>query len=713
MKKLLQKIFILIFLVTLIVLFKQMGWGQYFTLSYLKQNQVDFLQYYQNHKLLTLGSYFGIYILATALSLPGATILTLGAGALFGLTSGLIMVSFASTIGATLAFFMARFLLQDWVQDKFQGKMEDINQGIEKEGPFYLFTLRLIPIFPFFMINLVMGLTKMKTVTYFLVSQIGMLPGTLVYVNAGTQLAQIESLKGILTFNIILSFSLLGIFPLIAKYFISFLKKQKVYKGFKKPKSFDYNMIAIGGGSAGLVTSYISAAVKANVALIEKNKMGGDCLNTGCVPSKALIKSAKIVHNSKKAKDYGLDSIDVKFDFKKVMERVQNVIKKIEPHDSIERYTELGVDCIQGAAEIISPWEVKVNGKTLTTKNITIATGASPFIPPIPGVDLVSPLTSENLWELKELPKRFVVLGGGPIGAEMAQSFARLGSEVYLIEMLDRIISIEDPIVSEMIKKKFEEDGIKVLTGHKASEFKFENNQKVLIAQKDGKDVIIEFDQVLVAIGRKANTKGFGLENLNVEMRPNGSINANDYLQTNYPNIYVCGDVTGPFQLTHTAAHQAWFCAVNGLFGSFKKFKVDYDVIPWCTYTDPEIATVGVNETMAKKKGISYELTEYGIDDLDRAIADNDDYGVVRVLTVPGSDKILGATIVGSGASNLLLEFISAMKHGFGLNKILGTIHIYPTMGEANKYLAGNWKKKQVSLKTLGWLKKFHKFTRS
>lgn len=713
MKKILPKIFILLFVVTLIVLFKQMGWSQYFTLSYLKQNQAEFLQYYQNHKILTLGSYFGLYILATALSLPGATILTLGAGALFGLTSGLIMVSFASTIGATLAFFMARFLLQDWVQSKFQGKMEDINQGIEKEGPFYLFTLRLIPIFPFFMINLVMGLTKMRAITYFLVSQIGMLPGTLVYVNAGTQLAQIESLKGILSFNIILSFALLGIFPLFAKYLISFLKKQKVYKGFKKPKSFDYNMIAIGGGSAGLVTSYISAAVKAKVALIEKNKMGGDCLNTGCVPSKALIKSAKIVHNSKKAKAYGLESIEVKFDFKKVMERVQNVIKKIEPHDSMERYTELGVDCIQGAAEIISPWEVKVNGKILTTKNITIATGASPFIPPIPGVDLVSPLTSENLWDLKELPKRFVVLGGGPIGAEMAQSFARLGSEVYLVEMLDRIISIEDPIVSEMIKKKFEEDGVKVLTGHKAREFKFENNKKVLIAEKDGKDVIIEFDQVLVAIGRRANTKGFGLENLNVEMRPNGSINANDFLQTNYPNIYVCGDVTGPFQLTHTAAHQAWFCAVNGLFGSFKKFKVDYHVIPWCTYTDPEIATVGLNETMAKKKGTAYELTEYGIDDLDRAIADSDDYGVVRVLTVPGSDKILGATIVGTGASNLLLEFISAMKHGFGLNKILGTIHIYPTMGEANKYLAGNWKKKQVSEKTLGWLKKFHKFTRS
>lgn len=713
MKKILPKIFILLFVVTLIVLFKQMGWSQYFTLSYLKQNQAEFLQYYQNHKILTLGSYFGLYILATALSLPGATILTLGAGALFGLTSGLIMVSFASTIGATLAFFMARFLLQDWVQSKFQGKMEDINQGIEKEGPFYLFTLRLIPIFPFFMINLVMGLTKMRAITYFLVSQIGMLPGTLVYVNAGTQLAQIESLKGILSFNIILSFALLGIFPLFAKYLISFLKKQKVYKGFKKPKSFDYNMIAIGGGSAGLVTSYISAAVKAKVALIEKNKMGGDCLNTGCVPSKALIKSAKIVHNSKKAKAYGLESIEVKFDFKKVMERVQNVIKKIEPHDSMERYTELGVDCIQGAAEIISPWEVKVNGKILTTKNITIATGASPFIPPIPGVDLVSPLTSENLWDLKELPKRFVVLGGGPIGAEMAQSFARLGSEVYLVEMLDRIISIEDPIVSEMIKKKFEEDGVKVLTGHKAREFKFENNKKVLIAEKDGKDVIIEFDQVLVAIGRRANTKGFGLENLNVEMRPNGSINANDFLQTNYPNIYVCGDVTGPFQLTHTAAHQAWFCAVNGLFGSFKKFKVDYHVIPWCTYTDPEIATVGMNETMAKKKGTAYELTEYGIDDLDRAIADSDDYGVVRVLTVPGSDKILGATIVGTGASNLLLEFISAMKHGFGLNKILGTIHIYPTMGEANKYLAGNWKKKQVSEKTLGWLKKFHKFTRS
>ena len=229
---------------------------------------------------------------------------------------------------------------------------------------------------------------------------------------------------------------------------------------------------------------------------------------------------------------------------------------------------------------------------------------------------------------------------------------------------------------------------------------------------KEEKDVQIFFDEVLIAVGRKANITGFGLEDLGISMRSNRTIEANEFLQTNYPNIFVCGDVTGPFQLTHTASHQAWYCAVNGLFGKFKKFKVDYSVIPWCTYTDPEIASVGLNEQMANKKGIAYEVTTYGIDDLDRAIADSENHGIIKVLTAKGSDKILGATIVGNHASDLLLEFITAMKYRLGLNKILATIHIYPTMGEANKYLAGNWKKAHVSPRLLGFLQKFHRFQR-
>jgi len=712
MKKMLPKMLLITFIGLLIYIFKHYGLSEYLTLGYIKQNQAMFQVYYSENTILSLSIFFIIYVVSTALSLPGATVLTLAAGALFGLVTGTLIVSFASTIGATLAFLSSRFLLRGYVEKKFKKYIDPINQGIEKDGAFYLFTLRLIPIFPFFVINLVMGITKINTLKYFIVSQIGMLAGTIVYVNAGLQLGNIDSLSGILSFKLMGSFALLGIFPLIAKKIVNLIKANKVYTGHTKPKKIEYNMVVIGAGSAGLVTAYISAAVKAKVALIEKHKMGGDCLNTGCVPSKAIIKSAKLAHQMKNASKYGLEGVTPKFEFKNVMNRVHDIISKIEPHDSVERYSDLGVECIQGAAKIISPWEVEVDGKVLTTQNITIATGASPFVPPIPGLDQIIPLTSENLWQLEELPKRMIILGGGPIGCEMAQSFNRLGSQVTQVEMMDRIMGIEDPEVSSIIEERFKSEGVNVLTKHKAKEIKVDGDKKYLVAEFAGQDVEIEFDEILVAVGRRANIKGFGAEELGITLRQNQTIDANEYLQTNFPNIYVCGDVTGPFQLTHTASHQAWFCAVNALFGKLKKFKVDYSVIPWATYSDPEVASVGLNEQRAKREGIPYELTTYGIDDLDRAIADSEDHGVVRVLTEPGSDKILGATIVGNHASDLLLEFIAAMKHGFGLNKILGTIHIYPTMGEANKYLAGNWKRKQTSETVFKWLKRFHVWNR-
>lgn len=489
----------------------------------------------------------------------------------------------------------------------------------------------------------------------------------------------------------------------------------------KKPNKFDYNVIVIGAGSAGLVTSLIAATLKAKVALIEKNKMGGDCLNTGCVPSKALIRTAKMLSYAKRAKDFGLQEMNAKFDFAEVMERIQSVIKKIEPHDSVERYTSLGVECIQGEAEILSPWHIKVNNSTITCKAMVISTGASPIVPPIKGIEKITPLTSENLWDLRTQPKKMVVLGGGPIGCELAQSFQRLGTEVTLVEMNNRIMPREDEDVSEAVTEKLRSEGMNLLTNHKAIEIKTEGKNKTLITEQDGIKTEIEFDEILVAVGRRANTKGFGLENLNIELAPNGTILHNEFLATNHPNVYVCGDVAGPFQFTHTASHQAYYASVNALFAPFNKWlpgslgkhaKVDYSVIPWATYTDPEVATVGLTETSAKEKNIAYEVTKYGIDDLDRAIADSEDHGFVKVLTKPGTDKIIGATVVGNHASDLIGEFIAAMKHGFGLNGIMGTIHIYPTMLEANKFAAGEWKKARKPEGLLEKLKKFHAWRR-
>ncbi len=699
-------------IIILIVAFFAFDLQRFLTLDYLKDRQQAFADFYTANRLLTIAIYFALYIIVTALSLPGAAVMTLAGGALLGFWVALVTVSFASTIGATLAFLVSRFLLRDWVQGKFGDKLKAINEGVEREGSFYLFTLRLVPLFPFFVINLVMGLTPMRTLSYYWVSQVGMLAGTMVYVNAGTQLGQLESAAGILSPGILISFVLLGIFPLIAKRIIEVVNRRKAFAGWDKPTKFDYNLVAIGAGSGGLVSAYIAAAVKAKVALIEKDKMGGDCLNTGCVPSKALIRSAKMLSYVRRAEEFGFKAGQVEYDFAEVMERVQRVIEKIEPHDSIERYTELGVECHTGAATITSPWTVEVNGETLTTRNIIIATGARPFVPPITGIEKVDYLTSDNLWQLRENPGRLVVLGGGPIGSEMTQAMARLGAEVTQVEMMPRIMGREDPEVSAYIEKQFAEEGILVLTGHMAKEVVQEEGQNLLLCEADGATVRIPFDQILIAIGRKPNVTGFGLEELGVEISERGTVAVDPLLRTNFPNIYAVGDVAGPYQFTHTASHMAWYASVNALFGDFKSFKVDYSVIPWATFTDPEVARVGISEDEAKAGKIPYEVTRYGIDDLDRAIADSEDHGWVKVLTKPCSDKLLGVTIVGSHAGDLLAEYILAMKHGLGLNKILGTIHTYPTMSEANKAAAGEWKKAHAPEKLLAWVEKYHTWRR-
>lgn len=710
------KILLIVVITTLIAAFFIFDLHQYLSLEALKSQQVAIESYRSEHPLLSIVIYMLVYVAVTGLSLPGATILTLAGGALYGLLWGTVIVSFASTIGATLAFLGARFLFRDTVNSRFGKRLKAINEGIDRDGAFYLFTLRLVPVFPFFMINLTMGLTALKVWTFFWVSQLGMLVGTIIYVNAGTQLANINSLSDILSPTLLGSFVLLGIFPLLAKKIIETMKKVQVYKQWNKPKQFDNNLIVIGAGSGGLVTSYIAAAVKAKVTLIEKHKMGGDCLNTGCVPSKALIRSAKYLSHIKRSKEFGIKKASVEFDFAEVMDRVQNVIKKVEPHDSIERYTELGVDIVEGEAKIISPWEVQVKTaegvKTLTTQSIVIAVGARPFVPPIPGLDQVKPLTSDNVWNLRELPKRLLVLGGGPIGCELTQSFARLGSQVTQVEMLPRIMIREDPDVSAAVMAKFKEEGVDIRVGHTAKEFVIENGEKIMIAEYEGQPVKISFDEVLVAIGRAANVNGYGVEELGITLSPRKTIETNAFQETNYPNIYACGDVAGPYQFTHTAAHQAWYVAVNALFGQFKRFKTDYSVIPWSTFIDPEVARVGLNEQEAKEQKIPYEVVSYGIDDLDRAIADSEAHGFVKVLTQPSKDKILGVTIVGDHAGDLIAEFVLAMKHGIGLNKILGTIHIYPTMAEANKYVAGVWKRKHAPQGVLKWLGKYHTWRR-
>ena len=722
-----KRLALLGFLAVLVAVFFGLDLGRFLTLEALKAGQSQFAAWYDARPALVLGGYFLIYVAVTALSLPGAVVMTLAGGALFGLGMGTLVVSFASSLGATLAFLVSRWLLRDWVQARFGNRLAAINAGMDKDGAFYLFTLRLLPVFPFFVINLLMGLTPIKIWTFYWVSQIGMLAGTLVYVNAGTQLARLDSLAGILSPALIGSFALLGIFPLLAKKLLGMIQARKVYAAWQKPARFDRNLVVIGAGAGGLVSAYIAAAVKAKVTLVEGHKMGGDCLNYGCVPSKALIKSARFMRELRHAGTLGVRDAAGEADFARIMARVQGVVGQVEPHDSVERYSRLGVDVIQGHARITSPWTVEISSaagrQTLSTRAIVIATGAAPVIPDSPGIEAVRHVSSDTLWSLTEKPERLVVLGGGPIGCELAQAFAGIGCQVTLVAR-SGILAKEDADAITLVAAGLAADGVRLMTDTDTVRCEIVDGEQRLVVRGgargdkgDGEaEESLPFDVLLCATGRKARVSGFGLEELGIAITKQGTVEVNDYLQTRYPNIYACGDVAGPYQFTHTAAHQAWYAAVNALFaglvGNLGQFKADYRVIPWVTFTCPEVARVGLSETEAAHKGIAYEVTRYGLEDLDRAIAEGAAHGYVKVLTPPGKDTILGATVVGEHAGELLAEFTLAMKHGLGLNKILSTIHPYPTWSEAAKYAAGEWKRAHAPRTALVWLERLHAWRR-
>jgi pyruvate/2-oxoglutarate dehydrogenase complex dihydrolipoamide dehydrogenase (E3) component/uncharacterized membrane protein YdjX (TVP38/TMEM64 family) len=684
---------------------------RFFTLDALKAGQAEFAAAYAARPLTVIGVFFLVYVAITALSLPGAAVLTIAAGAFFGLATGTVVASFASSIGATLAFLVSRFLLHDWVQRRFGERLAAVNQGMARDGAFYLFALRLVPLFPFFVINLLMGLTPIRTRTFYWVSQLGMLAGTLVYVNAGTQLATVDSLAGLFSPTLVASFALLGVFPLIAKSIVAVVRARRVYARWTKPRHFERNLVVIGAGSAGLVAAYVAAAVKAKVTLIECHRMGGDCLNVGCVPSKALIRSARFLKHAREAATLGMTRVDVDYDFGEVMARVQRVIRTVEPHDSAARYTGLGVEVIAGQARITSPWSVEVNGQTITTRAIVIATGAQPQVPALPGLDQVRHYTSDSIWDLTARPQQLLVLGGGPIGCELAQAFARLDCRVTLVTRAG-LMGKEDPDAADAVEAALAADGVSILKNTEPLRCEVTDGVQHLVVRRNDAEETIVFDALLLALGRAPRTKGFGLEELAIPLTRARTVETNAWLQTLYPNIYACGDVAGPYQFTHTAGHQGWYAAVNALFGGVKRFKVDYSVIPWVTFTDPEVARVGLSETEAQAQGVAHEVTRYELKDLDRAIVDEAAAGYVKVLTVPGKDRILGVCIVGAHAGELLAEFVLAMRHRIGLNKILGTLHAYPTWAEANKYAAGVWKRPHAPQRLLDWAARYHAWQR-
>lgn len=686
--------------------------GQYLSLAQLQAKQGALDAWVQDHfgeaaLLFTL-----IYVATTALSLPGASLLTLAGSAVFGIPWGLLLVSFASTLGATLAFLSARFLLREWVQARFGDRLASLQAGMEQDGAFYLLSLRLIPLFPFFLVNLLMGLTPIRVSTYYWVSQLGMLPATFVYVLAGSELATLTSTGNILSPGLVAALTLLGLMPWLMRWLQRRLALHRLHAPYKKPARFDYNLLVIGAGAGGLVTSYIGAAVKAKVALIERSKMGGDCLNSGCVPSKALIRAARFAAGQRRAGELGFSPSHSNADFAAVMARVTAVIREIEPHDSMARYQELGVECIAGDARLVSPWEVEVNGKRLSSRHIVIATGARPRVPDLPGLSDVPYLTSDNLWQLREPPRQLLVLGGGPMGCELAQSLALLGVPVCLVEQAEQLLPREEPDLAELLRQQMEADGVRVLLGWQAERVERQDGEIRLFLRKGDAPMTIEGDRLLLALGRVANVTGFGLEELGVALKPNGTLAVDDYLATHYPSLLAVGDVAGPYQFTHVAAHQGWYAAVNALFSPLKRVRADYRVIPTATYTSPEIARVGLNQKEARARGIPFETTRFPLAELDRAIIDGESQGFVEVLTVPGKDKLLGATLVGDAAAERLAEFTLAMRHGLGLRMILATVHPYPTLTEANKQVAGRWQQAHQPRRVLALLARYHRWRR-
>ncbi len=713
------RLLLLVVIGVAVALFFVTGLHREFSLDQLRAHFQDLHQLDARHPLALAGAYFAVYVLMATLSLPGAAILTLLGGAIFGVVWGSVLVSFASSGGALLSFLTSRYLFKDFVQARYGARFGEINAGLRRDGILFLLTLRLVPVIPYFVVNLLMGLTNMRLAAYYLVSQIGMLPATVILVQIGTQLGAEGQAVGALSWHIVTLLAALAALPWIARRLIRAWQLRRRYARWTRPRRYDRNLVVIGAGAGGLVTSYVAAAVKAKVTLIESHRMGGDCLNYGCVPSKALIKTARVASILRHAERYGLSSTTPPLSFDAVMTRVRQVIDAVAPHDSVERYTALGVEVLEGHALIVDPWTIDVtlhSGKVrrLTTRGLVVATGAAPVVPRITGIEESGYVTSETLWSklatLPSPPERVVILGGGPIGTELAQALARLGSQVTQIEKGGRLLGREDPEVSASVHAALNADGVNVLLGYEALQCRRDNGIGILIARGALGTREIPYDLLVCAVGRRPRLAGFGLEALGV--LEDGKLPINEYLEAALPNILAAGDVTGSYQFTHFAGHQGWYAAVNALFGQWRRFKVDTRVIPRVTFTDPEIARVGLNESDAVAGGVAFETTTYRLEELDRAIAESRTGGFVKVLTAAKSDRILGACIVGDHAGEMLAEFTLAMKHGLGLKKILGTIHPYPTFSEANKYAAGEWQRAHLPTHLLRWVQRYHDWRR-
>jgi len=489
-----------------------------------------------------------------------------------------------------------------------------------------------------------------------------------------------------------------------------------------------YNLVVVGAGSAGLMVAAGAAGLGAKVAVVERGLMGGDCLNTGCVPSKALLRSAKAALAPRSGDRLGIvhpgsTPVDLAESWPRVAARVQSVIDTIAPHDSVERFQSLGVDVVQGSGHFMSSREVAVTGadgqqRILEGRALVVATGSGPMVPPIPGLEEAGYLTNETVFTQTRQPRRLAVLGGGPIGLELGQAFARLGSEVTVVEMLPRILPREDPDAAQVLAESLTRDGIAILTGHQAVRVEGGSAGKRLVCRPAGQpaegggapaETVVEVDEILVAVGRRAHVTGLGLEELGVDVS-GGRIAVDRYLRTAVPSIFACGDVVGPYQFTHMAGQQARAVIQNALLPL--KTRMDYRVVPWATFTEPEVARVGLSEEEAAAQGVAHRVIKVPLAGIDRAVCDGDTEGFLKILTPPGRDGILGATLVGPHAGDLLHEVVLAMRARLRLRDIASTVHIYPTLAEVFRRAADEARKESFTPRLQKWFAAYFRWRR-
>jgi pyruvate/2-oxoglutarate dehydrogenase complex dihydrolipoamide dehydrogenase (E3) component/uncharacterized membrane protein YdjX (TVP38/TMEM64 family) len=699
-----------------------------------------------------------VYILACVLFIPGS-LLTLGAGFVFGIVVGTITVSIASTLGATAAFLLGRTLARPWIEARVahRPKFRALDEAVRRQGFKIVLLTRLSPIFPFNLLNYTFGLTRVSLRDYILASWIGMLPGTVMYVYLGTTL---KTLADLAAGNVPTSVGQQVLFGagLVATVAVTVLITRLARKALQEaippptrqteplahgdlampntvqvlpddvhnqtlvanvhprdwvnpqPQS-RYNLVVIGAGTGGLVCAAGAAGLGARVALVEKHLLGGDCLNVGCVPSKALLRAARAYADVRDAAGFGVTvPPGAKVDFPAVMERMRRLRAGISPNDSAARFHSLGVDVFLGAAHFTGPDAVEVNGQTLRFARAVIATGGRPIQPPIPGLAEAGFQTNETIFSLMELPRRLAVIGAGPIGCELVQAFARFGSQTFLVGKQPQILPREDPDAAQLVETALQHDGVQLLLGHDLRRVERSGGERVLCLESPHGPKEIRVDDILVAVGRVPNVDGLNLEAAGVAHDSRIGVQVDDRLRTTSPRIYAVGDVCSRYQFTHAADAMARLAIQNALF--FGGARLSALTIPWCTYTDPEIAHVGLYERQAQEQGIAVQTLTQPLDGVDRALLDGETAGFVRVHLRRGTDKILGATIVARHAGDMISELTLAMTGGLGLRTPARTIHPYPTQAEAIKKVADAYNRTRLTPFVKRMLDKWMAWTR-